>query len=213
MDKIEQINKFIKLVLQENNKLNLTAVTNFEEFKKRHIEDSLFPSKVIDFNNKDIMDLGSGAGFPGIPLAIYFPESRFTLVEPLKKRCDFLNFVVNELDLTNVDIINKRAEELNKDFKFDIIVTRAVSSLNILLELSIPYLKVNGLLIAYKGKMAEKEIQNSLRAFDELSCHIVDTQIERNNDEIIRYNVFIKKDSETKNKYPRKFAQIKKKPL
>ena len=213
INKEEKINKFIDLVLEENEKFNLTAVTNKEEFKNRHIVDSLFPSKVFDFENKYIMDLGSGAGFPGIPLAIYFPSSKFVLVEPIAKRCEFLERVKVELELNNVEIVNKRVEDLSKENKFDIVVTRAVSSLNILLELSIPYLKVGGMLIAYKGKKAQKEIKEASGAFKQLSCHVEDEQIDKEGENIIRYNLFIKKDKETDLRYPRNYSQIKKKPL
>ena len=213
INKEEKINKFIDLVLEENEKFNLTAVTNKEEFKNRHIVDSLFPSKVFDFENKYIMDLGSGAGFPGIPLAIYFPSSKFVLVEPITKRCEFLERVKVELELNNVEIVNKRVEDLSKEDKFDIVVTRAVSSLNILLELSIPYLKVGGTLIAYKGKKAQEEIKEANGAFKQLSCHVEDEQIDKEGENIIRFNLFIKKDKETDIRYPRNYSQIKKKPL
>lgn len=213
MNKKEKIDKFIELVLIENEKFNLTAVTNKDDFKNRHILDSIYPTKVFDFENKFIMDLGSGAGFPGIPLAINFPSSKFVLVEPITKRCEFLEKIKKELELDNVEIVNKRVEELDKNTKFDVVVTRAVSSLNILLELAIPYLKVGGSLIAYKGRKAIEEINEAASAFKLLSCHVEDEQIEKKGEDIIRYNLFIKKDKETEAKYPRSYSKIKKKPL
>lgn len=213
MEKEELISKFINLVLLENKKFNLTAVTNIEEFKNRHIEDSLAPSKVFDFSNKEILDLGSGAGFPGIPLAIYNPSSKFYLVEPIEKRASFLKMVKDTLLLDNVEIINKRMEELPKSKKYDLIVSRAVSELSILLELSIPYLKVGGILIAYKGKKGEEELIKAKNALKILNAKVINIQKEKINNNDERNNIFIIKEKECDSIYPRLYQKIKKKPL
>lgn len=213
MEKNEVIEKYISLVLKENEKINLTAITDIDEFRVKHIEDSLKPSLVFDFNNKVIMDLGSGAGFPGIPLAINFPSSKFVLVEPITKRANFLNKVKEELDLKNVEVLNSRIEDLDKDYKYDVIVSRAVKELRILLELSIPYLKVGGTLVAYKGPKVEEEIEESTNALNLLSAQIYQKQELNLNKKFSRVNLFIRKLSETDKKYPRNFAQISKKPL
>lgn len=213
MEKEELINKFIEMVLVENEKFNLTAITNIEEFKKRHIEDSLSPSKVFDFSNKEILDLGSGAGFPGIPLAIYYPSSKFYLVEPIEKRATFLNSVKKSLLLDNVEVINKRMEVLPKIKKYDVIVSRAVSELSILLELSIPYLKIDGILLAYKGKKGEEELIKAKNALKVLNAKVVDIQKEKINDNDERNNLFIRKEKECDSIYPRLYQKIKKKPL
>lgn len=213
MEKNEVIEKYITLVLKENEKINLTAITDIGDFMVKHIEDSLKPSLVFDFNNKVIMDLGSGAGFPGIPLAINFPSSKFVLVEPITKRANFLNKVKEELDLKNVEVLNSRIEDLDKDYKYDVIVSRAVKELRILLELSIPYLKVGGTLIAYKGPKVEEEIEQSTNALNLLNAQIYQKQELNLDKKFSRVNLFIRKLSETDKKYPRNFAQISKKPL
>lgn len=213
MKKEEKINKFIDLVLKENEKFNLTAILTKGEFKTRHIEDSLFPSKVFDFNNKTILDLGSGAGFPGIPLAIEYPLSKFILVEPLEKRANFLNMVKKELDLENVEILNIRMEDYDKNKKVDVIVSRAVSELPILLELSIPFIKVGGTLIAYKGKKGEEEIKESQNALNKLNSKVILIQKDEEHFERGTTNIFIKKEKETSSIYPRQYQKIKKNPL
>ncbi len=216
MSNEEKIQKYKELVLFYNEKINLTSITDTHEFDVKHIEDSLLPMKVVDFSSKKVMDIGTGAGFPGIPLAIYNPTSTFYLVEPTLKRCNFLNIVKEELGLDNVIIINKRAEELDKkDFSnFDLIVSRAVSDLRILLELSIPYLKVGGKLIAYKGEKAEEEIKTSQNCLKILSSHVETIQKENLSiKELIRNNIVIVKDKETNPKYPRRYNEIKKRPL
>lgn len=213
MEKEELISKFINLVLLENEKFNLTAVTNLEEFKNRHIEDSLAPSKVFDFSNKKILDLGSGAGFPGIPLAINNPSSEFYLVEPIEKRAMFLKMVKDVLLLENVKVINKRMEELPKNDKYDVIVSRAVSELPILLELSIPYLKIGGILIAYKGKKGKEELLKAKNALKVLNATVIKIQKEKINNNDERNNIFIKKEKECDPIYPRLYQKIKKKPL
>ena len=213
MEKNDVIEKYIYLVLEENEKINLTAITDIDEFRVKHIEDSLKPTLVFDFNDKVIMDLGSGAGFPGIPLAINFPSSKFVLVEPITKRANFLKKVKEELDLKNVEVLNSRIEDLDKDYKYDVIVSRAVKELRILLELSIPYLKVGGTLIAYKGPKVEEEIEESTNALNLLNAQIYQKQELNLNKKFSRVNLFIRKLSETDKKYPRNFAQISKKPL
>lgn len=217
ISKEEKITKFKELVLLYNEKINLTSIIDSFEFDVKHIEDSLLPSKVIDFSSSKIMDIGSGAGFPGIPLSIYYPSSTFYLIEPTLKRCKFLEIVKKELDLNNVIIINQRAEDLIKDpsFKdFDFVVSRAVSDLRILLELSIPYLKVNGKLIAYKGSNAKEEIENSKNALKELFSKVIYIQEEELSIKgQIRNNIIIEKQKETSKKYPRLYKDIKKRPL
>lgn len=216
-DKIkEKLNDYMELVLEYNKVMNLTGITDKDEFVEKHFYDSLLPTEVVDFNNKKIVDIGSGAGFPGIPLAIAYPNSSFLLVEPMNKRCEFLRVVKEKLNLTNVTILCERAENIKKDQResFDIALSRAVSNLSILLELCVPYLKVGGIFLAYKGIKYEEELKSSKNALNSLFCEVTSVQNRKlpiTNDD--RFNIIIKKSKKTDLKFPRDFSQIKKKPL
>ena len=201
-----------------NKVMNLTGNDTPEEFATKNVLDSLLLIKYLDFDikGKNIIDIGSGAGLPGIPLAIYFPETNFYLLEPIKKRCNFLNKVVEELSLKNVVVINGRAEELVKEKRsfFDVATARAVSSLNILLELAMPLVKIGGIFISYKGKNYEKELISSKLALNELNSSsklVVNCIVPNTNDE--RSFLFFEKKEEISNKYPRSYSLIKKRPL
>ena len=211
-----KLQEYKRMVIETNEVLNLTAITDSFEFDVKHLYDSLLISDYFDYKFKNIMDLGSGAGFPGIPLAILLKDTNFYLVEPTKKRCDFLTKVKDALNLTNVTIINKRSEDLDINFRgyFDFIVTRAVSRLNILLEISLPFLKTNGYLICYKGIKYQEEINDSNIALKILNSSIEEVKKETLpflNEE--RFNIIIKKNKEIDKKYPRLYSIIKKRPL
>ena len=211
-----KLQEYKRMVIETNEVLNLTAITDSFEFDVKHLYDSLLISDYFDYKFKNIMDLGSGAGFPGIPLAILLKDTNFFLVEPTKKRCDFLTRVKDALNLTNVTIINKRSEDLDINFRgyFDFIVTRAVSRLNILLEISLPFLKTNGYLICYKGIKYQEEINDSIIALKILNSTIEEVKKETLpflNEE--RFNIIIKKNKEIDKKYPRLYSIIKKRPL
>ena len=211
-----KLQEYKRMVIETNEVLNLTAITDSFEFDVKHLYDSLLISDYFDYKFKNIMDLGSGAGFPGIPLAILLKDTNFYLVEPTKKRCDFLTRVKDALNLTNVTIINKRSEDLDINFRgyFDFIVTRAVSRLNILLEISLPFLKTNGYLICYKGIKYQEEINDSNIALKTLNSTIEEVKKETLpflNEE--RFNIIIKKNKEIDKKYPRLYSIIKKRPL
>lgn len=213
MDKFDLYYDFL---ISENEKYNLTAITEREEVFIKHFDDSLKPSLVIDFDKiETICDIGSGAGFPGIPLKIKYPHLKLTIIEPTLKRCKFLSQLVFKLDLKDVIIINDRAENIgNLREKFDVVVARAVSNLRMLLELTIPYVKVDGYFVALKGSNYEEEIKLASNAFKVLDIVI---------DEIKTYEldkgyglhslIKIKKLKPTNIKYPRAYGVIKNKPL
>ena len=211
-----QLVSYMELTLKANESFNLTANDTKESFMIKNIIDSLLIVKNLDLDEKNILDLGSGAGLPGIPLAIYYKNTNFTLLEPLTKRANFLKEIAQKLGLKNVKVVNERAEIFIKNAResFDFVTSRAVSRLNILLELSIPFLKVGGKLIAYKGINYQEEINESKNALDLLSSKII--AIEEENLVQInekRYNIFIQKNQKTSQKYPREYRLIKKKAL
>ena len=211
-----QLVSYMELTLKANESFNLTANDTKESFMIKNIIDSLLIVKNLDLDGKNILDLGSGAGLPGIPLAIYYKNTNFTLLEPLTKRAIFLKEIAQKLGLKNVKVVNDRAEIFIKNAResYDFVTSRAVSRLNILLELSIPFLKVGGKLIAYKGINYQEEINESKNALDLLSSKII--AIEEENLVQInekRYNIFIQKNQKTSQKYPREYRLIKKKAL
>lgn len=211
-----QLVSYMELTLKANESFNLTANDTKESFMIKNIIDSLLIVKNLDLDGKNILDLGSGAGLPGIPLAIYYKNTNFTLLEPLTKRANFLKGIAQKLGLKNVKVVNDRAEIFIKNAResYDFVTSRAVSRLNILLELSIPFLKVGGKLIAYKGINYQEEINESKNALDLLYSKII--AIEEENIVQInekRYNIFIQKNQKTSQKYPREYRLIKKKAL
>lgn len=213
---LQKFNDYFNLLIETNKVMNLTAITNKEEVYEKHFFDSLLFSFNENLNNKKLIDVGTGAGFPGLVLAIAYPTLDVYLLEPLSKRCNFLTKVVNELHLENVHIINQRSEDyakMNRE-KFDYATARAVKRLNILLEIVMPLVKVDGYFIALKGKQGIEEINECKKAFLELDCEvskIEEVSLITNND--YRINIFIKKIKNTNKKYPRNYSQIVKKPL
>lgn len=215
----EQLNKldaYATMLIEYNKKFNLTAITKKEDIYLKHFYDSLTITKAIDLSgNLKILDIGTGAGFPGLVLKIFFPNIELTLLDSNNKKILFLNEVIKELDLKNVNCIHSRAEELSKEFReyFDLVTSRAVAHLRILTELAIPYLKVNGLFIPLKGNI-EEELQASTNTITKLKSEVIN---------IINFNlpienstrniVTIKKCSSTPTIYPRAYDKIKKKAL
>lgn len=212
-NQINQLDQYACLIKEYNQVMNLTGIDEYQEVYLKHFYDSMLIKPLLDqldYNN--IADLGSGAGLPGIVLAIMYPDKLIFLIEPITKRANFLKIVVETLALENVVVINKRMEEVEE--KFDIIVSRAVANLNILLELSIPFLNKDGYLIALKGNNGKNEADLATGAMGKLDCQLVkidEQQLPDNQGE--RSNLLIKKDKETNSKYPRNYGQIKKSPL
>ena len=214
---LEQFYNYMELLLEWNKVMNLTAITDPEEIIKKHFIDSL---TILDKINKNstIIDVGSGAGFPGIPIKIAFPETKVVLLDSLNKRINFLNEVIKKLNLKNIEAIHGRAEEFGKNKKYrekyDISLARAVAQLNILLEYLMPFVKVGGKCICMKGANCEDEIENSRRAIALLGGELIQ------NDEfyipktdIKRKIIEVKKIRQTDIKYPRKAGTPSKEPL
>ena len=213
---IIKFQKYFDLLMEWNQKINLTALKTEEEIIEKHFYDSLLMAEEIKFDDQSLLDVGTGAGFPGIPLKIVFEDLFVTLLEPTLKRVNFLDIVIKELGLKKIVTINKRAEDYVKDARsyYDLVTARAVSRLNMLLELCMPLVKVDGLFLAMKGSKGEEEIQESINALKILNGEIIKiqkTKLVTDNDE--RMNIFIKKTVEISMKYPRAYGQIKKSPL
>lgn len=213
---IEQLNKYYELLIEYNKVMNLTGITEKKQVYLKHFYDSLTIAKIINLENEDnLCDIGTGAGFPGLVIKILFPKVKVTLVDSLNKRIEFLKKVIKELKLDNIEAIHERAEDFAKKNreKYDVATTRAVAPLNILLEYTVPILKENKYFIAYKGNISQ-EINNSKDAFNKLNCQV--EQIEEFKlpiEESVRNLIKIKKIKKTNMKFPRKYSEIKSKPL
>lgn len=213
---IEQLNKYYELLIEYNKVMNLTGITEKKQVYLKHFYDSLTIAKIINLENEDnLCDIGTGAGFPGLVIKILFPKLKVTLVDSLNKRTEFLKKVIKELKLDNIEAIHERAEDFAKKNreKYDVATTRAVAPLNILLEYTVPILKENKYFIAYKGNISQ-EINNSKNAFNKLNCQV--EKIEEFKlpiEESVRNLIKIKKIKKTNMKFPRKYSEIKSKPL
>ncbi|OPJ59918.1 16S rRNA (guanine(527)-N(7))-methyltransferase RsmG [Clostridium chromiireducens] len=218
----EQYEKFIdymKLLQEWNEKINLTAITEDEEIIKKHFIDSIKAFKRKEFKNAaNLIDVGTGAGFPGLPIAIMKDDIKITLLDSLNKRVNFLNNVVTKLGLSNVETIHSRAEDGARNNqlreKFDIATSRAVANMSVLSELCLPYVRVGGNFIALKGPSVDQEIKDSLNAIRVLGGELIDI-CEINIEETeLRHNlVVVKKIKECPKTYPRKAGLITKNPL
>jgi 16S rRNA (guanine527-N7)-methyltransferase len=216
-DQMKKLDQFATMVQRTNQSFNLTAHQTIEMIREKGIYDSLcFP--VSQWQGKGrLLDLGSGAGFPGIPLNIVYPQFSMTLLEPTQKKAAFLTDLIATLQLKKINVISQRAEVLARSegfVPFDIVVARAVAPLPILLELMIPLLKVGGQALVYKGKDYLSEIALSKHALSVLGASIVEVKTHRlPTEHEQRSLLIIEKKSETPTLYPRMFSQIKKTPL
>lgn len=213
----EKFYLYTNTLLEWNEKINLTAITEKNEIIQKHFIDSLTINKYID-ENASIIDVGTGAGFPGIPLKIIRDDVDVTLLDALNKRINFLNEVIEQNELTNIETIHARAEEAGKNKKlregFDITTSRAVAPLNILVEYLLPLTKIGGKCICMKGSNAKEEIENSKNAINILGGKLENIEeLELPNSDIKRTIIVIKKEKNTPSKYPRKAGTPSKMPI
>ena len=217
-NKISQLDKYYEMLIEKNKVMNLTAITEFDEVLVKHFADSLSICTIIPDDVKSVCDLGTGAGFPGIPMAIAYPDLQFTLIDSLNKRIKFLQEVVDALGLTNVTLVHGRAEEAgrNKLYReqYDLVVSRAVANISTLSEYCLPLVKVGGYFISFKSGDIEDEIKQSGKAISKLGGKLQNPVLFNLPDtNISRSFLVIDKEKSTPKTYPRKAGTPSKEPL
>jgi len=202
--------RYLQELLEWNKKFNLTAITNPEEIRKKHFEDSLLLLKVFPLVNQSVVDVGAGAGFPGIPLKIACPKIKLTLLEATRKKVEFLKHLIQILALEDTEAVWSRAEDYAHDHRevFELAVSRAVAKLNVLCEYCLPLVKVGGIFVAYKEVAVENEIEEAKKAMEILGGKL--KEVKRFSE---RSLVIIDKVKETPPLYPRRAGMAKKRPL
>lgn len=215
------LSSFSELFIEYNSRVNLVSNNDINFLFEKHIYDSLafnlFYKKYIDAKSIDIMDIGTGGGFPAIPISLLYKNIEVTALDSINKKINFIRAAADKLEIKNINPICSRVEELPLSMKssFDVIVSRAMADLRVILEYAIPYLKIGGYFIAYKSQKAEEEIYNAKNALLKLNSVVIDRleyslPIDEENKRVL---LVIKKEKDIPSIYPRKNGQVKKNPL
>ena len=216
---MEQFLQYYELLVEKNKVMNLTAITEFDEVVEKHFLDSVSLTKQLDLHQPlKVLDLGTGAGFPGIPLKIVFPELEITLMDSLNKRVLFLQDVISSLQLQNIEAVHGRAEEAAKNKKyresFDLCVSRAVANISTLSEYCLPFVKIGGSFISYKSSTIEDELKDGKKGIAILGGKVKDVyKFTLSDSKLQRSFVIIEKEKKTPKAYPRKAGTPSKDPL
>ena len=208
----EKFEKYYNLLIEWNEKFNLTSITEKDKVELLHFKDSILPADLIPQNAK-VLDIGSGAGFPAIPLKIVRDDISITMVDSVNKKVTFLTEVIQSLGLKNITAVHKRIEELSKQEKFDVVTSRAVAPLNVLCEYCLPFVKKNGFMLAYKSSNISEEIDGAKNAIKILGGGEAEIKEIELNEEITRTFVIIKKIKDTPSSYPRGGNKPRLKPI
>ena len=210
----KQLDDYANFLIEYNEKINLTAITNYEDIIEKHFYDSLIPLLHKDIKGT-LVDVGTGAGFPGVVLKIVKPELKVLLVEPMNKRCVFLNELINKLNLKDIEVINDRGEDFSLKHReeYDYVTARAVTNLNALMEICGALVKVDGYFIALRGKDGLTEIEEAEKAISTMGFVKEEVFEDKLSDGSTRISAFIKKETKTPKSFPRKYSIIKHDPI
>ena len=211
---VKQLDTYAKFLVEYNEKINLTAITEYEDIIEKHFYDSLIPLTHKDIKGT-LVDVGTGAGFPGVVLKVVRPDLKVLLIEPITKRCVFLNELINKLNLEDIEVLNTRGEDyaLKHREEYDYVTARAVTNLNALIEICGAMVKVNGYFIALRGKDGLTELEEATYAIKQMGFEKEDIYTDSLLDGSTRVSAFLKKTIKTPKTFPRKYSIIKHDPL
>ena len=213
-NQVKQLDTYAKFLVEYNEKVNLTAITDYEEIIEKHFYDSLLPLLHKDING-NLVDVGTGAGFPGVVIKIVKPDLKVLLLEPLNKRCVFLNELINKLELKDIEVLNIRGEDysLKHREEYDFVTARAVTNLNALIEICGALVKVDGYFIALRGKDGLNELDYASLAIEKMGFEKEEVFKDELKDGSLRTIAFLRKNTKTVKTFPRKYSIIKHDPI